>query len=148
MNDSERPELKIEFEDAEAYFGGRLHSGAWVDAGYADQRKAIGWAARILDGAYAWRDGACDVYADGSVLWDRRIIAAVCEQAIWLLKTDPTHYPELLTLGIAEGAAGASAKFDRSFVAPLICDAAKALIGDIGILIGSDGVVQSAFLGG
>ncbi|MDD3587243.1 MAG: hypothetical protein PHQ75_08665, partial [Thermoguttaceae bacterium] len=60
-------------------------------------------------------------------------IAAVCEQALWVLRLDPAVYPEALIQGIASAsAAGSSATFSRQFVPPLLCPVTQCLLAKIG----------------
>lgn len=141
------PELTVEISDAESYFANRLYADTWGSRSSTDKQKAVVWASKMLDGAFTFSDDAYSV-EDNVVTWHPQIIAAVCEQAAWCLAIDPTKYPKLLTLGISEGNAGASGKFDKSFIAPLICEAAKTLVGDLGTLNNGDGMVKSMFLGG
>lgn len=141
------PELMIALSDAESYFANRLYADTWDSRSSPDKLKAVSWASKMIAGAFTFTEDAYTIEGD-LVTWHPQIIAAVCEQAAWLLSTDPTKYPELLTLGIAEGNAGASAKFDKSFVAPLICEAAKALVGELGAFNSESGTIKSYFLGG
>lgn len=140
------PELTIALSDAESYFANRLYADTWDLRSSTDRSKAVSWASKMVSSAFTFSDDAYTI--DGEIIvWHPQIIAAVCEQSVWCLSTDPTKYPELLTLGISEGNAGASAKFDRSFVAPLICDAAKILVGELGVFHCDGGTIKSYFLG-
>lgn len=141
------PELTIALSDAESYFANRLYADTWDSRSSPDKLKAVSWATAIIGGAFVFGENAYSIENDITI-WDTHVVAAVCEQALWCLRADPTEYPALLTLGISEGAAGASAKFDRSFVAPLICETAKALVGELGVLNSESGTIKSYFLGG
>ncbi|MBR2003883.1 MAG: hypothetical protein IJ991_06850, partial [Thermoguttaceae bacterium] len=101
----------------------------------SDKTNALTQASFLISGAFSFYDAAFALdESTGEVVWNARVVAAVCEEALWLLRVDPTEYPEALTLGLAEaGAGGASAKFDRSFVAPMVCAASKTLVGELGV---------------
>lgn len=115
---------------ANYYFSKRLRSTDWENASDEDKVKAIAQAEYLLSGCFYFYDNA---QVNG--VWDIRVIVAVCEEALFLLKVDPTETPSALYLGISQANAGsASASFDKTFVAPLVCTAAKGLIGDLGAL--------------
>ena len=144
------PELTVELQQAEQYFLKRLHAETWTNAAEEERSKALSTALTLMKGAFVFAETAYFLnVATGAVVWNPRVVAAVCEQALHLMKVDPTEYPSLLTMGISEAeAGGASAKFDKSFVAPLVCDAAKTIVGDLGTFIGgAAGRVRAAFLG-
>ncbi len=141
MQTLERPNVTL--AAATTYFDGRLYADAWTNAEPSDREKALTQASFLVAGAFSFSANAYAVDAYGVTTWHERVIAAVCEEALWLLKRDPTNYPELLTLGLAEGSvASLCAKFDRRFLAPLICDAAKNLVGELGSLL-EDGSCRS-----
>lgn len=142
------PTLNVSMTDAESYFANRLYSDTWDSSSSTDRRKALEWATRLIDGAYTFNEYAYIKDENAAIVWDSNVIAAVCEQAVWCLKADPTEYPELLTMGISNANAGASVTFDKSFITPIICTAAKVLIGTLGTLNNENGVVKSMFLGG
>lgn len=141
------PELTITLSDVESYFANRLYTSTWDSASSTDKQKAVSWATAIIGGAFVFGENAYSIENDITI-WDTHIVAAVCEQALWCLRADPTEYPELLTMGLSESAAGASAKFDKSFVTPLVCEVAKVLVGDLGVFNSESGSVRSFFLGG
>ena len=144
------PELKVEFSQAERYFATRLNAKIWEESDEADRSKALSTAQTLISGAFVFAENAYFVDATTNAgTWSPRVVAAVCEEALHLLKCDPTTAPNVLTMGISEaGAGGASAKFDRAFVAPLICDAAKTLIGELGTFVaGGAGTIRAGFLG-
>lgn len=126
--------------DADSYFASRLRSEPWDDATESDKRKALAQAAIVISGAFSFTTSAFEVdETTGAATWDARVIAAVCEEAFWLLTRNPDEIPESLFLGIASASAGgASVTFDKSFVLSWLCPAAKTLIGDLGTLIDGD----------
>lgn len=147
---SNAPELTVELSQAEKYFATRINANLWDEADEANRSKALFTAQALISGAFVFAENAYFVAATtDAVTWSPRVVAAVCEEALHLLKCDPSTIPNVLTTGISEtSAGGASAKFDRSFVAPLICDAAKTLIGDLGTFAaGGAGTIRAGFLG-
>lgn len=144
------PELTVELSQAEHYFATRINANTWDEADEANRLKALSTAQTLISGAFVFAENAYFVDATTNAgTWSPRVVAAVCEEALHLLKCDPSTTPNVLTMGISEaGAGGASAKFDRSFVAPLICDTAKVLVGDLGTFVAGDaGTIRSGFLG-
>ena len=120
-------------EWANPYFAKRLRSDVWDSASGDDRTKALTMATNMILSSFQFTDEA--FFKDENDLDDcvEPIKMAIAEQALWLLKVDPTNYPELLTLGLASGSVGSvSATFRRDFIAPLICAVAKQLIGDYG----------------
>lgn len=140
---TEIPALSVPLEFAENYFSSRLHSDTWFNASSEDKARSLTWAGRIIQYAFSW-----DVSAYSSIGWALPIQFAVCEQALWCLKRDPSEYPEILTRGISEGKAEpVSAKFSKEFILPLVCLSAKSLIGDLGTLLDDGyGTVRSTML--
>lgn len=141
-----QPTLAVPIEFAEAYFENRLHADAWDAASESDKTKALAWGSAMIQNAFLWEADAVD--AEGE--WAVPVRYAVCEQALWLLKLDPTEYPAALTKGLISGSAGAvNATFSKEMVAPLICPAAISLIGVLGTLNEPDaGTVVSTMLEG
>lgn len=139
----ETPDLIVPVEIADQYFSLRLRSDAWQTATPEQKTQALTWAGRIIQYAYSW-----DKAAFTSVGWALPVQFAVCEQALWVLKRDPTEYPEILTRGIVEGKAQpVSAKFSKDFIVPLVCLPAKALVGDLGTLLTDGyGTLKSSML--
>lgn len=135
MNEQTTPRLTVALDAAERYFATRLRADLWREASESDKTNALAQASFLISGAFSFYDAAFALdESTGEVVWNARVVAAVCEEALWLLRVDPTEYPEALTLGLAEaGAGGASAKFDRSFVAPMVCAASKTLVGELGV---------------
>lgn|GEM_PF-2830176 len=129
--------LWVELEDAEAYFNTRMQADAWNAADDATKTRALGQASFLISGAFVFSDSAYTIDAEtGEAYWNTRIIAAVSEEALWLLTRDPSQLPDALFKGIVSASAGSvSATFDKSFVLPWICPVAKTLIGDLGTLV-------------
>lgn len=122
---------------ANDYFNARLYADAWNNASETDREKSLTQASFLIAGAFEFYESAYSIDARGAIHWNERALAAVCEEALWLLKRDPTHFPELLGAGISQASASSlSATFDRKALAPLICDAAKNLIGRLGAFEG------------
>ncbi|MDO4587886.1 MAG: hypothetical protein Q4C95_11415 [Planctomycetia bacterium] len=117
------------------YFANRLYSDIWNNTSASDQTKAIDWAKTIIEGAFDFNDTACKIDNNGGIIWNNRVLAAICEEAVWLLRQDPTEYPELLTLGLSEADAGASIKTDKTMIIPLVCNAAIRIIGNMATIV-------------
>ena len=143
MNETRPPELNVSIETAEAYFDLRLRSERWKCADLETKQQALTWASRIIQNGFEWNRGAYTAER-----WSNAVQFAVCEQALWVLKLDPSEYPAILTKGIVEGVAQpVSAKFSKDFIAPWICYPAKALIGELGTCLdGGYGSVRSTML--
>lgn len=129
----------VSLAEADAYFADRLRSASWITADETAKRQALTQASTFISGGFVFYDNASSVGSDGSRTWDSRVTAAVCEEAIFLLENDPGTVPEFLTGGIASANVGSlSVTFSKEFVCPWICEAAKLLIGDLGVFIGDD----------
>lgn len=129
----------VSLNDAESYFATRLRSDSWSDAAETDKAKALAQASYLISGAFVFTESAWELAGD-EIVWDDRVIAAICEEAIWLLERDPSEIPEALLTGILSASAGSvSATFDKTHVVPWICPTAKILIGDLGAFIGDGG---------
>ena len=94
-----RPTVDLAY--AETYFAARLYADAWTGANANDKVKALEQASILLAGAVDFAPDACARRDDGTAVWHERALAAVCEEALWLLTRDPTRLPELLTLGFS-----------------------------------------------
>ncbi|MBR4751447.1 MAG: hypothetical protein IK077_06775 [Thermoguttaceae bacterium] len=130
MADDARPVASL--NDANEYFAGRLYADAWTNAPESERTRALTQASYLIAGAFAFRDAARVETSNGAVRWHERVAAAICEEALWLLKSDPTQFPQTLALGITRvEVANLSATFDRARAAPLICDAARRLLTDL-----------------
>ncbi len=99
-------------EEAFAYFANRLRSDAWNAATDAEKEQALTQADALLTACVEWRDGAFTVGSDSAKTFASQVKFALFEEALYLLKVDPTEYPELLTLGV-QSASGST--FDRAF---------------------------------
>lgn len=128
----------VSLVDAESYFASRLRSDVWNAADGEIKVQALAQASFLISGAFTFSDDARS-NINGETVWDDRIKGAICEEAIWLLAKDPADVPSALFNGLSAASAGTvSATFDKSFVCPWICEAAKVLIGDLGIFLGND----------
>ena len=85
------PELTVTSEFASEYFANRLHTDVWDTAVESDRVKSLAWASVVIRSAFFWNAGAWTESA-----WAEPVRFAVCEEALWLLKLDPTEYPCLL----------------------------------------------------
>lgn len=138
------PELTVISEFASEYFANRLHTDVWDTAVESDRVKSLAWASVVIRSAFFWNAGA---WTESE--WAEPVRFAVCEEALWLLKLDPTEYPAILTKGLVSGSAGSvSGTFSREMTAPLVCPAAESLIGELGTLNdGSAGTLKCTMLG-
>lgn len=133
------PRLEVSLADAETYFANRLRTTTWDEADATQKSQALTQASFLVSGAFVLYDSAFSIQDDGTVIWNDQIIAAVCEQALWLLSHDPDAIPESLFKGISQASAGSvSATFDRDFVCPWICKTARLMVGDLGLFLGDD----------
>ena len=131
--------LEVSLSDADSYFATRLRSDAWDAANDETRIKALAQASFLISGAFVFSDAAYSIDDEDAVTWHDRVIAAVCEEALWLLSRDPAQLPDALFQGVSSASAGSvSATFDKSFVLPWICPVAKTLIGALGTLIDDD----------
>lgn len=125
--------------DADSYFASVVRSTEWDAATDSEKEQALTQASYLIAGAFILQDNSFAVNDDGSIVWNERIVAAVCEEAMWLLSHDPSELPDALTKGIVSASAGAvSATFDKTFVTPWICTLTRILIGDLGVFIGDE----------
>lgn len=140
-----QPILSVTIEFAEAYFANRLRADSWNNASETDKAKALSFAAKVIQNAFSWEQ---DAYTESE--WAVPVQYAVCEEALWLLKIDPTDYPAVLTKGLVSGNAGAvSGTFSKEMVAPLVCPAALSLVGILGVLNEPEnGTLKSTMLEG
>ena len=122
---------------ANSYFSERLYADEWTNADATTRTKALRWAERLVDAGFCWLSGAKTKDADGTVVWNDAIFCAVCEEAIHLLKKDPTNIPDVLTKGLASASVGSVATtFDKKFVVPCLSPACIELVGELGVYIG------------
>lgn len=144
------PRLEVSVTDAENYFAKRLRATTWNAADTTQKSQALTQASFLVSGAFVFYDSAFSIQDDGeTVVWDDQIVAAVCEEALWLLSHDPDAIPDALFKGISQASAGSvSATFDRDFVCPWICKTARLMVGDLGLFLGDDseGSVKTSLL--
>ena len=127
MADNLRPVASL--NDANEYFADRLYADAWTNATQREREQALAQASYLIDGAFTFRAEARVETSNGAFRWRERVVAALCEEALWLLKRDPTQFPQAQALGITRvEVANLSATFDRVQIAPLICDASRRLL--------------------
>ncbi len=141
LNQFEPPDLgstlsfSVALEYANEYFSHRVSAGIWNSATPMTRKNALQQAIRLISAAFVFEREAFQRSENGEIIWRDRVMAAVSEEALWILSKDPTSYPDLLALGISSGTVGPlSATFDKTFIAPLICDASVRLIGRLGTL--------------
>lgn len=133
------PTPSVSVMDADSYFASVLRSTEWDTATELEKEQSLNQASYLVSGAFVFNDSAYEITDGQIVTWNERVVAAICEEAIWLLSHDPSEIPESLFKGISSASAGAvSATFDKSFVCPWICQIARILIGDLGAYIGDD----------
>ena len=109
---------------ANEYFAERLHSDAWLSTDDDTRTKAIMTATRMLASIYIVPEEMFDETPE----W---LESATCEQAIYLLTTDPNAIPGLLTKGFKSAAAGpVSVTADWEFTSPMIAVLARQMIGE------------------
>lgn len=138
------PELSATLEDAEAYFGARLRADAWQSATADDKRRALAQAAMALDAACEFSEDAWRVKENGDVVWRPRIVAAICEQALWTLEYHDGATETLAALGVTRASVGGiSATFDRARAEAFVCEAARSLVGRLGTFDSLDGGITS-----
>lgn len=132
-----RPNVSI--SEADLYFASRLRTDEWDNSDNSTKSKALSQSAYLISGAFVFDDGAYTETEENGVVWDDRIVAAVCEEALWLLQHDPNDIPTALFNGISSASAGSvSASFDKEFICPWICEQAKILVGELGTFIADD----------
>lgn len=132
---------QLDLDWANTYFVNRLRNSIWTSANLEERLSALTMACNIIIPSFTWSaeaffnvekiadDGTTETLEDCAT----QIKVAIAEQALWLLKVDPTEYPEILTLGIQSGSAGSvSGTFSKEFIAPLVCPLAKQIIGELG----------------
>ncbi len=126
-----RPTVDASYADA--YFGARLRSESWRAADSDSKSQALTQASFLISGAFDFSEAAYEIDpTTETIVWEPRICAAVCEEALWLLDHDPSELPSALFQGVVSASAGAvSATFDRSFVLPWIAPVVKTLVGDL-----------------
>jgi hypothetical protein len=132
----------VTLEWAVEYFAtSRPKADEWDTADDVVRQQFLGWASVLVDSAFTFHAGV-NIYEDD------RVRAAVCEQALWLMRRKE-EYPEVLTNGIVSASVGAvSATFSKDFVAPLIGEMTKMTLAKIAYFCRDLAVVQTMPLGG
>ena len=132
-------DLAPTLEEAEAYFSARPRPAAWRDASPAEKTQALAFAAIVLESSFEFSDAARYTTGTGESRWRPRIVAAVCEQALWTLERGGESNARLASLGVTRASVGGlSATFDRRAATTLVCDAARRLIGRLGLFVALD----------
>ena len=131
----------VSLEWATDYFANsRPKAGEWDTADDTTRRRYLGWASVLIKSAFVFRDDVDEEDNDC-------IRSAICEQALWLIRR-PDAYPEVLTKGIVSASVGTmSTTFSKEYVAPLICEEAKLVIGKLGSFIGNMAIITTMPLG-
>lgn len=138
---------------ANSYFDTRLYAELWTGDSVENETRtsALTMAESMIESSFRFPKGTF-VYDEETELWscDDRIKKAVCEQALWIIKYDPTDYPSILTKGFIEAETGVntSITLDKTYIVPMICRAAIGLIGDLGELIDGAGVYRCRVITG
>ncbi len=102
-------------DEANRYFETRPRATAWFQTEAGERENALRFASLTLDAACRFTDDAYELDADGQRVWRERVIAALCEQALWTLTQDGSGRDAIRALGIAQATvAGASVRFDGS----------------------------------
>lgn len=126
---------------ADEFFAKRLYSQKWIEAPEETRQSALAMSTSLIEAYFTFPSGTFTLNEETNLYdCDERIKKAICEEAIWCLKFDPTDYPEILTKGFVEAdtAQYTSVKLDKDYTVPVICKAAIAYIGDLGEL--NDGI--------
>lgn len=136
---------------ADKFFSSRLHSHKWIETDNETRAIAISTATSLIEANFTFPKGTfkfnkCTHRYD----CDDRIKKAICEEALWCLKFDPTDYPEILTKGFVEAdtAQYTSVKLDKDYITPIICRAAIAYIGNLGELNDGKGTYKPRLITG
>lgn len=132
--------IDVPLDEANEYFGLRLNTTVWDNANDEMRKQALSQAGMLISSAFVFSKEAYEIdSATGSVIWNKRIISSVCEEALWLLTRDPSEIPDALFNGVSSASAGnVSATFDKSFVIPWICPVARTIVGSLGTFIAGD----------
>ena len=81
---------RVTLADAESYFATRLRADAWRAATVDERSQALALAVALLEAACRFEPDATTYDARGNPTWRPRIVAAFCEEALWLLqRTEP-----------------------------------------------------------
>lgn len=139
MTEFDAVDLAPTLEEAEAYFSARPRPAAWHGASTAERSQALAFAALVLESSFEFSETAFYTTGDREPRPRPRIVAAVCEQALWTLERGGESNARLASLGVTRASVGGlSATFDRRAATTLVCDAARRLIGSLGRFIALD----------
>lgn len=126
-------ELAVSADDADAYFAARLPDDVWDAAEPSTRSRALAFAATILESACVFTEDAATTGPDGVRRWRPRIIAAVCEEALWLLRRQTGPLQALGTMRVTSASvAGIAATFDTNGASDLVAPIARRLVGRLG----------------
>lgn len=124
--------IDITLEKANEYFLKRLHATEWTNASVEERTNGLIMANYILDAAFTWTENAYMVDEQENGTWHPRIVAAVCEQALTLLRQDSVR-EALLPKGLSVVTLpGCSVSFSKENC-PSVCTMAILMIGNLGI---------------
>ena len=128
-------------EWANAYFThARPKSDEWNGVDDTERLRYLNWASTLIRAAFHFHENV-------DLENDARVLTAVCEQALWLMRR-PDLYPEALTKGIASASAGVvSATFSKDFVAPLISEDVVMMLDEVADFVGKLARVRTFPLG-
>ena len=120
---------------ADTFFAERLHTELWDASTPENKRKAVNHASDDIRKYFVLHDEA---FVDPErTIAVAQLQSAVCLQAIYLLRTNPAEYPEILTKGMSSGSAGPlNATFDKSFVPDPLGPDVEITVGELGEYIG------------
>lgn len=148
---------KPDFDIINNYLLNRLHAAYWAECSLDDREKSVALAWLILDGSYQWKSEAKTITPTG-IAWHHRVIAAVGEQALFLLQNETAVDSESTTAGVTSlSVAGYSVSFEKGGsndnAYSLICPMVPALLGDLAVVHGGSvqaqyGTISSSLLGG
>lgn len=123
----------VTLSDAEAYFATRLRADEWRAAAVDERSQALTLAVALVEAACRFEPDAIVYDAQGDPKWRPRIIAAFCEEALWLLQRTEPQAAALRALGVSRAVVGGiEASFSREDAEGLVCPMARQLVGRLG----------------
>lgn len=123
----------VTLADAESYFATRLRADAWRGATVEERSQALALAVALLEAACRFEPDATIADAQGNPTWRPRIVAAFCEEALWLLQRTEPQGATLRALGVTRATVGGiEASFSREDAQGLVCPMARQLVGRLG----------------
>ena len=123
-----KPTAKV--ADADAYFRRRGNADDWFDEIELKRDAALERASDILGACYDFHADAF-VECDVARRWRDEILYALFEEALWLLRVDPTKVERLKALGVTRASLGVlSATFAPENARGYLCELAAILVGD------------------